>query len=52
MRDYKVGDTVRDKASGLCGTVTQVRIKLRVLFPINKTVWVSRYSVELVKERS
>ena len=44
-RDYKVGDTVRHVPSGLCGTVTQVRLKLRVHFPINKTVWVSRMDV-------
>jgi len=48
-RDYKVGDTVRDKQSGLTGTVTQVRLKLRVLYPINKSVWVSRDSVTPVK---
>jgi len=49
-RDYKVCDEVRDKQSGLTGTVTQVKAnKIRVLYPIHKSVWVSRDSVTRVK---
>ena len=48
MKDYKIGQDVRHIESGAVGTITQVRLKLRVLFPVSKSVWLSRSDVESV----
>jgi len=53
-KEFKVGQGVRllnQPANAINeGTITQVgRYKVRVLFPINKTVWVSKDSCKAVK---